>query len=182
MAPLRCRYEGFPYNRRRFLPCAFRIITYTKTRRSTNTKGVYMDSFALKQVLDSADRGDIEIFNRWSKGIGLRAVRDEYGNTPLHLATTRGRLSFVHHLLSLGKVDINAQNVHGETALHEAARAGNTLIVQTLLGAGADPMVHSISGALPLNLAMSRGEKAWGAFSLLQKECQKTKEQSQRRQ
>ena len=48
-------------------------------------------------------------------------VRDEYGQTPLHLATLKGDCGEVSSLLLQG-ANINAQDKNGWTPLHSASR------------------------------------------------------------
>jgi len=67
-------------------------------------------------------------------------ARDEYGNTPLHRATSRGNLEAVRFLLKQG-ADVNARDRFGDSPLHIAAMLRNleaVKIVKILLEQGAD--------------------------------------------
>jgi ankyrin repeat protein len=58
-------------------------------------------------------------------------------------------------------VDVNAhESVSGATALQTAAAAGNTELVEVLLGAGADTYVEDESGTSPLMAACAEGHAA----------------------
>lgn len=61
--------------------------------------------------------------------------------TPLIAAAQNGHAPIVKHLLSLkvNKVNIEARDINGRTALIQAVKSGNAEIVDELLKAGADP-------------------------------------------
>ncbi|XP_062517074.1 protein fem-1 homolog C-like [Corticium candelabrum] len=62
---------------------------------------------------------------------------NKYGHTPLMIACYKQHDRVVRYLLNCG-VDVNRQSeLRGNTALHDAAEAGNTQIVNLLLEAGA---------------------------------------------
>ena len=61
--------------------------------------------------------------------------------TPLHLAARRGEQEVLRHLLDYG-ADIDAQDVHGDTALSWARLAGHQKVVDLLLERGADAKVN----------------------------------------
>ncbi len=69
---------------------------------------------------------------------------NKYGNTPLHMAATRGYINIVGHILEWikGHPDntylINIQNNNGHTPAHQAARKGYKETYNLLASAGAD--------------------------------------------
>lgn len=73
--------------------------------------------------------------------------------TPLHAAVAYNQYDCLKYILSADKVDINAQNLLGYTALHYAAYNKNEAIVLRLLKAGVDRYLPDISGQLAINLA-----------------------------
>lgn len=77
------------------------------------------------------------------------------GFAPLHVATLNGREEVTKVLL--GKVDVNAKDQQGRTALHYAALQGYYKMVELLLhnGTTADPNVGDDEGDTPLHLALA---------------------------
>eukprot|EP01059_Diplonema_ambulator_P017532 TRINITY_DN2954_c3_g1_i1.p1 TRINITY_DN2954_c3_g1~~TRINITY_DN2954_c3_g1_i1.p1 ORF type:complete len:640 (+),score=73.40 TRINITY_DN2954_c3_g1_i1:42-1922(+) len=64
------------------------------------------------------------------------SIKDDQGNTLIHLAR---QPSFVGRLHETGRVDINASNYHGVTALKQFVRSHNEAMVDALLRCGANP-------------------------------------------
>lgn len=84
---------------------------------------------------------------------------DPSGGQPALLAAAGGDEddpAGVALLLKL-KANVHARNAVGDTALHEAARAGHTGIVETLLAAGADPATTDNNAANALHEAARGG-------------------------
>lgn len=65
-------------------------------------------------------------------------IRDNHGNTPLHIAAQIGYSEGVHWLTTVS-ADVNATNERGETPLIMAVQQHNADIVRQLVTAGADP-------------------------------------------
>ncbi len=81
------------------------------------------------------------------------SIADNQGNTPLHVAASRGEIKACEFLLSLvPQVDINAVNQEGNTALHLAIMAGHIDLARMLLLNGANPNCRNQSGQLPCDL------------------------------
>eukprot|EP01119_Soliformovum_irregulare_P012881 TRINITY_DN3370_c0_g1_i1.p1 TRINITY_DN3370_c0_g1~~TRINITY_DN3370_c0_g1_i1.p1 ORF type:complete len:2124 (-),score=675.67 TRINITY_DN3370_c0_g1_i1:56-5518(-) len=78
------------------------------------------------------------------KRVDLSAV-NSVGETPLHLASSNGRIDCVKTLIK-NRVDLNICNKHGETPLHYATRSGNLEVVRYLLDNGADYSVLGENG------------------------------------
>ncbi|TEB25251.1 ankyrin [Coprinellus micaceus] len=55
-------------------------------------------------------------------------IRDEYGDTPLHNACTRGHVKTAEYLLEFD-ASLEIQNKEGNTALHDACVEGHTQVV-----------------------------------------------------
>ena len=77
-------------------------------------------------------------------------VKDEYGSTPLIIATTFGKTDATIALIEAG-ADIEITNNDGSTPLHIAAFFCRTEIVQTLLDNGANKNALNESGATALD-------------------------------
>jgi hypothetical protein len=65
------------------------------------------------------------------RGLGVE-VRDEHGNTPLHVAASRGHLH-IAKLLIEGGADVNARSKEGRTPLHLAALHGHAEVAELLI-------------------------------------------------
>jgi ankyrin repeat protein len=88
-------------------------------------------------------------------------VRDNSGNTPLHLAASGGHLEAARTLLEL-KADVNSLDGKGSTPLHRALEGvprGPDIVrlVRLLFDNGADLHARDNSGDTPLHSAASRG-------------------------
>ena len=81
---------------------------------------------------------------------------DEYGATPLHLASYSGKLDCVNSLLEFG-ADINAVDIEGATALHKASFGGYEAIIQVLLKKSCNVNVVDIFGDTPLHKCAYNG-------------------------
>jgi ankyrin repeat protein len=90
-----------------------------------------------------------------SRGASV-AVSDAHGLTPLHLAAYRGQLGAVIELLGSSRCPIDMQTESSqETALHCAARKGQTACAQRLVDAGANVALTNaagLTGTVPLSV------------------------------
>jgi hypothetical protein len=75
--------------------------------------------------------------------------KDEYGSSPLAVATTFGKTEAAKLLIE-GGADLNAQSADGSTPLHTAAFFGREEIAGMLLTHGADISVRNNYGATAL--------------------------------
>ena len=81
---------------------------------------------------------------------------NEYGATPLHLASRNGQLGVVDMLIRAHH-PLNVVTPSGTTPLHYAALNDRTSVVILLLRAGALPALLTHAGETPLRLAAERG-------------------------
>ena len=79
-------------------------------------------------------------------------VRDEHGQTALHLAARTGQAGFVRHLIAAG-APVDARDADGNTPLHRAVGSGRREAAQVLIAAGADVNAATRFGHTPLHLA-----------------------------
>jgi ankyrin repeat protein len=75
----------------------------------------------------------------------------------LHIFAHNGSYSDVLEFLNEGKIDIEAQDPKGKTALHLAAEEGHYQIVELLLQRGAKIDTKDHAGYTPLKLAQEKG-------------------------
>ena len=119
---------------------------------------VFADSSLLHEAIE---RGDIESVKRLLDAGTSPDVPDDYGDTPLHLASkTCTCLECLDYLLQAG-ADPNARNDEDDlrTPLHRAARSSYTSeCVERLVQAGADPNARDAAGWTPLQLALTTRE------------------------
>lgn len=85
-------------------------------------------------------------------------TRNEYGTTPLFLATMRGKVEIMMLLINKG-ADVRAKNSNGFTALDTAVYSGNKQAVELLITNGADVNTKSKPGTTPLLFSITRGHK-----------------------
>lgn len=98
-----------------------------------------------------------EICNILEKHINDNKVMNNlYGYTPLHLASTMGKVGTVKLLLESG-AKVDQKNIFGATPLHLGVSTGDVNIVKLLLEFGADVDQKNIFGATPLELASKGG-------------------------
>jgi hypothetical protein len=124
-------------------------------RRSVNSQNE--DEFT--PLLMALSKGNLGIF--WLllaqgadafKFASGRSVRDNNGNTPLHLAVIGGHLEVARMLLEC-KAEVNSRNEEGSTPLLIVSSKGNLDTLRLLLTYGADASVSDNKGRTPRHLA-----------------------------
>lgn len=73
---------------------------------------------------------------------------DEWGDTALHAAALKGRVTVVAYLLEHG-ADVNKRNAAGSTPLHKALAGGHAAVAELLVRHGADGDARNEAGLLP---------------------------------
>jgi len=86
-------------------------------------------------------------------------IRDDFGDTALHLAMFQSNLNVVKLLLDYG-FDPNAKIEHnGYTPLHNAVAANNVAAARLLLQYGANKNIRDCDGLTPLDKARKEGKQ-----------------------
>jgi hypothetical protein len=88
-------------------------------------------------------------------------TRDEFGDTPLHVAARVGNRKAIELLLDRGALDdIHVRNNYGDTPLHAAARASNNRkAIELLLDRGALDDIHARDNFLSIRPCMRLPEQ-----------------------
>ncbi len=79
------------------------------------------------------------------------------GQTPLHMACSRGNRAAAEVLLNVSGIQVNLVDQQKHTPLHDAACIGDAWIVEKLLQKGADILVENDDGMQPLHFACQAG-------------------------
>ncbi len=97
----------------------------------------------------AAFQGNIEAIQQHIKAGSDLNEKDQFGSTPLIIATTFGKTDVALALIEAG-ADMNIINNDGATPLHIAAFFCRTEIVEALLEKGADKNVRNKAGSTAL--------------------------------
>ena len=112
----------------------------------------------MRSIIDAARSGSLEEVRSFLENDSDDAnARDEYEQTPLHLASEKGHLQIVECLLENG-ADINARNVNLMSPLQFAIWNDRLSIVQCLVENRANINVRNAQGDTPLHAAVCRGD------------------------
>lgn len=121
---------------------------------------------ALHAVATNGDSAEFlecaSIINK--RDIDILFVVNRNGDTPLHCAARSGNPDMLSRLIELAGNDytmhefLRKENVLKETALHDAVRIGNQVIVERLLAADPELALYPVEGSSPLYLAILQRE------------------------
>jgi hypothetical protein len=113
-----------------------------KTAEAETVKAPDMDIFA------AALFGNLEAINGHIRAGTDLNQKDEYGSTPLIIATTFGKNDVAIALIN-AEANLNLKSEEGSTPLHTAAFFCRTEIVKALLENGADKTLKNAYGSTP---------------------------------
>ncbi|KAF7112536.1 hypothetical protein RHSIM_RhsimUnG0219000 [Rhododendron simsii] len=107
---------------------------------------------------------------------GVAAPIDNRGDTVLHLLAINGNKAAFESLLRVGLLTDEAlakNNVHGDTALHEAARSGQTEVAEIMLTRKQDLVfLRNDMDETPLYVAAAYGKReAFGVLENYRSDC-----------
>jgi ankyrin repeat protein len=118
-----------------------------------------LNSLTLNEFFfDAAERGCLELVERFAARGASVESRDRFGNTALLLAAHMGETEVVNWLLENGS-DIEHQNLAGSTALLRAVAMNRRRAAKALLDAGADVNRANKKGVAPLTAAAFNGNE-----------------------
>ena len=114
---------------------------------------------AISDPLRAASRGDISSLRAALKNPAAHKQTDQAGNSLVMLALRQHHQDAAAWLLGQG-ANLQQQNRHGETALHQMVEDQQPGLVRWLLEHGADPDLQSNAGKTPLHLAVEKNDAA----------------------
>ncbi|MEM6345765.1 MAG: ankyrin repeat domain-containing protein [Bacteroidota bacterium] len=122
-----------------------------------------------RTIHEAAFLGDLRLLQAHiAAGTDLNQ-RDDFGATPLIIATTFGKTAIAKQLIEAG-VDLNLTGADGGTALHGAAFYCRTEILKVLLSNGADTEIRNQFGATALESVEAPFEVVKPAYDQISKD------------
>ncbi|CAN8260493.1 unnamed protein product [Cochlearia groenlandica] len=117
--------------------------------KKLNEKQLIVKEEMVKRGVHSASRGghvaileEYLLSGRYDAVLGLR---DAYGSTLLHSASSRGQINVVKYLITKYDSIMEIKNFHGNTALHIAAYKGHLPVVEALINES-PPLISVVNG------------------------------------
>lgn len=107
-------------------------------------------------LFDAAERGCLDLAERFVTAGADIGARDRFGNTALNIAARMGHKDVIGFLIEQGS-DIVQPNLAGSTPLLRAVDSDRRRAAKVLLKAGADPNVENLKGVRPLTSAAFNG-------------------------
>jgi len=122
-----------------------------------------------RTLQEAAFMGDVDLMQAHIDAGSDLNQKDEFGATPLIIATTFGKTDVAKQLIQAG-ADVNATGSDGGTALHGAAFYCRIDIVKALLAKGADTSIRNLYGATALESVSSPFEEVKMVYDQLSKD------------
>jgi ankyrin repeat protein len=116
---------------------------------------VFLDTDGTTPLIYAAYRGHTKAVEILLRNIDLNQA-DDFGDTPIFVAASAGRVDVVRLLLLQKKIHINKFNKKGMTALWIAAQNGHTEVVNALCKAGANIDLSNHNNTSPLFMAVQQ--------------------------
>lgn len=116
----------------------------------------FTDIDPIDEVFLDASKTRTEIFKeKYSKKINLKTLRNNNGETLLHVSAGYGRFTLTKYLIENG-LDVNCIDNAGQAPLHNCANHKHSKVVALLLEFGADVNLQDNKGWTPLLFAIRR--------------------------
>lgn len=159
---------------RTFLPVCMGLIALLallslSACESTEASSPNTTSTPKRSIQEAAFLGDLSLLQAHIKTGSDLNQKDDFGSTPLIIATTFDKTAVAKQLIAAG-ADLNATGGDGGTALHSAAFYCRTEIVAALLAQGADLSIRNQYGATALESVAGPFEEVKMAYDQISKE------------
>lgn len=113
---------------------------------------------ASAQFRKEAMHGATDAMKKAAKDADVHAVEPSSGRTACHKAAYWGHDHVLSFLLNDCKINPNAQDYNGDTAMHDGARFGHVKVVQQLMSAGGKITIKNKDGYDVVGLAQMYGK------------------------
>ena len=111
-------------------------------------------------LMRAADRDCVSVVHELLKRQIDWNAKDSYERTAVHSAAINGSIDSLAVLLSLRDVEVNIQDINGNTPLHDAAGLiHDSKCLELLLSKGADIEIANNRGKTPIDTARAQGAK-----------------------
>ena len=131
------------------LLCFISLLSFPACIENSTDSSAQKNEAPQRSLHEAAYMGDVALIQAHIAAGSDLNKKDDFGSTPLIVATTFGKTEVAKQLIEAG-ADLNATGADGGTALHGAAFYCRTEIVQALLRNGADPHVRNMFGSTAL--------------------------------
>ena len=139
--------------------------------RGVMLKGKNMVDRESYEVFKAIIKGEVEKLDAYvNQGFDIKARTEKEKWTRLHMATRAIRkpinLDSLKYLINSG-IDLNAQDMYGNTALHYAAAKKDPEAIKILLEAGSEVDIENRDGITPLHQSLLKNPKSLEATEAL---------------
>ncbi|RIA96217.1 ankyrin repeat-containing domain protein [Glomus cerebriforme] len=126
----------------------------------------------IEEIIACARYGELEELRTMmnSYPVSHLELKDDLGNTALHMASANGHLEIVEFIIqalgSLLERVVNTQNDSGNTPLHWSALNGHEKVVELLIKNGANAKIENKAGRTPMYEAQQNNHEKVVEFLL----------------
>jgi len=105
-------------------------------------------------LMAAAMHGNLSVVQKLAPKANVHATEKSSGRNALHKASFWGHHATVSYLINEAKLNVNAVDFNGDTALHDAVRFGHQNVVDILLAAKSDLTIKNRDGDTPLDVGV----------------------------